>query len=945
MTTRIQICLLLLLFAVQPLLAQNIELVKDGVAKAEIILPEKPNSIEAFAARELAEHIRLVSGAECRILHAPSNTALPIRLGRAAKLNIKNLKKNSASIRISSDGIDIAGVDGTGQAQDLYTAGGTLFGVYDFLQKRLGIRWLWPGDLGRTYSQSKDIVLPASEWEIHPLVFSCWRVSLRGKERWTNEANYQRFQDEQRLWMRRHRFALADTLNRGHAWTAWYNRFHKEHPDWFNLLPNGQREPDPLWYGGRKDLISMCVTNPGFVQKVIEDWRKRGIHDIINANENDTAGKCTCPECLASDGIGNDQARLAEARKRMNKYDPQWWEALGSLSDRYCRLYLKLLEEGRKYNPEARVMGGTYANHNDPPRYTKLNPSIILRMTPPVMYPWTPEKVKAYKDNWKGWADTGASLMFRPNFTLDGHNFPLMYYRYFAECYDFAVKNNLCAVDLDSYMGMSAANGITNYVIATKINEPERSLEELEADYCGAFGKAGSVMRKYIANFESATAKGFQEGPRHKRIEGGNYAEFIVDAPKVFTDEVMAKAFSLLKEAETVEDNPVVRKRLDFIKTGLMDCQHVLNTQKGFDEYRKSGNAIPFAKAYKQLLEYRNAHEGVLYQNRSYVEGFEQRLWPRHLLSLLNKNETEILNWKIRFDPENKGQAEKWQLGKAGAEWEPVTLDTHWKNKPIGQKWKKEHAQKEYNGIGWYKTGFTAKNINPNEKLELIFWAVDGLPVIYLNGEIILDKHPIEDPARAWLTPFNVDITGKLKEGENILAVRLDKEAEGPRGIIKSVFLKRGESPAEKQPPQTPPWKASFQFGAFRKPTSYHVPLTLTALKSDPSKPQYNGVWGRFYQVFPLKTGQTYEVKTTFKTSPGFKGNIEIWLRPVGNGKKDKNTVQSFRFLSTEGKEQTCTFRFNAVNDACSIYLNLTKAPGIVTFTQFSLEPIQTIQQ
>ena len=45
MTTRFQICLLLLLLAIHPLLAQNIELVKDGAAKAEIILPEKPNSV------------------------------------------------------------------------------------------------------------------------------------------------------------------------------------------------------------------------------------------------------------------------------------------------------------------------------------------------------------------------------------------------------------------------------------------------------------------------------------------------------------------------------------------------------------------------------------------------------------------------------------------------------------------------------------------------------------------------------------------------------------------------------------------------------------------------------------------------------------------------------------------------------------------------------------
>ena len=365
---------------------QQILLVEDGNPAAEIILPAEPLSVESFAAQELRDHIRLISGANCPILSQPTGEKLPIRLGRAAKLDLAGFQKNSAKIRIAEDGIDIAGVDGTGDALNMFTAGGTMFGVYDFLEKQLGVRWLWQGELGTTYPQNKDIRVPVTDWETHPLVFSCWRISGGKAERWTDKANFRRFQQEEILWMRRHRFAMADTLNRGHAWVEWYDRYHAEHPDWFNLLPNGQREPDPFYFGARKDLISMCVSNPGFIQEVFEAWKKRDTNDIINANENDTAGKCTCPNCLAEDGIGNDAERAAEAKRRFEAKDPQWWKALGSLSDRYCRLYLKLLEMGKKVNPACRVMGGTYANHNDPPLFTKLNKDVILRMTPPIMY-------------------------------------------------------------------------------------------------------------------------------------------------------------------------------------------------------------------------------------------------------------------------------------------------------------------------------------------------------------------------------------------------------------------------------------------------------------------------------------------------------------------------------------------------------------------------------
>jgi len=616
----------------QNLSAAEACLVKNGVANVEIILPSDANSVETFTAQEVQEHLRLVSGADCVITTQTSGTKLPVRLGRAANVDLSGLKKNSAKIRIATDAIDIAGIDDQGDALDFSCAAGTLFGVYDFLENELGVRWLWQGDLGTTYPERRSIDIPCGEREIHPLVFSCWRVSTAGKDSWHNPANYTRFQHEQRLWLRRHRFALADALNRGHAFIDWYDRYFQAHPEWFNLLPDGRREADPYYGNGHKSLVSMCVTNPAFRRQILADWQRRGAKDIINANENDTAGKCTCPDCLAADGTGHDAERLAAARERFEANDPLWYKPLGSLSDRYAQFFLALLQEGRKIKPGCRVIGGAYANYSDPPKHTKMDKDIVLRMTAPIMYPWTPQKVQDFIDNWRGWAATGASLMFRPNFTLDGHNFPLMYYKTFAAVYDYAVKNNLVAVDMDSYMGMVAANGITNYVIAMKINEPERTVAELEDDYCAAFGQAKDIMREYLAIFEQATAKGYPEQDTG-RIEGGNYVGFIFDAPRVFTPEVMQRGFALLEQAREAESSPRVQRRVEFLKTGLTDCQYVLDTQRGFEEYKASGNPRPFAQAYRKLLDFREQHEAWLYQNRAYADGFETRLWPRQLLT------------------------------------------------------------------------------------------------------------------------------------------------------------------------------------------------------------------------------------------------------------------------------------------------------------------------
>jgi len=66
-----------------------------------------------------------------------------------------------------------------------------------------------------------------------------------------------------------------------------------------------------------------------------------------------------------------------------------------------------------------------------------------------------------------------------------------------------------------------------------------------------------------------------------------------------------------------------------------------------------------------------------------------------------------------------------------------------------------------------YRTHFTAPAINASAKVCLVFDGLDLVAEIYLNGELV-GSHA------NFFTPCRVDVTGKLKEGENLLAVKLD---------------------------------------------------------------------------------------------------------------------------------------------------------------------------
>ena len=73
-----------------------------------------------------------------------------------------------------------------------------------------------------------------------------------------------------------------------------------------------------------------------------------------------------------------------------------------------------------------------------------------------------------------------------------------------------------------------------------------------------------------------------------------------------------------------------------------------------------------------------------------------------------------------------------------------------------------------YEGTIWFKKSFNY-TINPQKKLILYFGAVNYESIIYING-ILIGKHI------GGFTPFNFDITTKLKNGENFIILKIDNK-------------------------------------------------------------------------------------------------------------------------------------------------------------------------
>lgn len=927
-----------------------IELVKNGKPVAVIQIPASPLPVETFAAQELVLHIEKATTAKLPIVKGGNPSGNVIRLGRAAELkrNWKNF--NDATIRISADKLDIAGVDGKGNALDRRTAAGTLFGVYDLLNNELGVRHLWPGETGMVVPKKKDVTLHTGERNItSPLCFTNWRTYLR-LGGWQDQSTGKRFFNEENLYLRRHRFTMSENLNYGHAFTDYYRRFGKTHPEYFNLLPNGLRVPDPFYFNGRPDLISMCVTNQDFIAQVVANWKKQGGRSILNLNENDTLGKCICPDCLTADD-SSDLTRLKRAREAFIKKNPKWAHELGSLSNRYAKFFLAVQKEADKINPQHKIIGCIYANYYEPPN-VKLNNRMIMRFCPPIMYPWNQNKVNTYKRLWKGWADSGVQMMLRPNFTLDGHGFPLVYYPEFVECFDFALNNNLTATDLDSLSGIFGTNGLTLYIIAARHGEGrEKSIAELENDYFQAFGAAEPQIREYYKLMRKATERGKKVILKDDNgVEGGSPQDFFRVAHLIFTTEVMTRGMELLDEAaRQVVSDPAASSRVDFLKTGLTDAQLVLKTQKAFIAFQKNGQAKIFKDAFKELNAFRAANESKHYADLGFLASYEGRIWPLHL-AMLNDDGRELSDWRIKFDPKKEGDKIGGHNVRPDKNWPTISTTTHWERQPAGLAWEKKYGA-PYKGTAWYGTTFNLTQKENQASLKLCFGAIDGNAEVYLNGKKILERpYPYKGDSESWKKPFEIIIPSNiLKTKDNSLVIRVEKH-DGLSGIWRPVFLERNiPSP----PPMTQnqlkngnfisgklgAWHTNIQTGRFKfqivddTTGSTKKVLQITCMEAEKSK---QASWGRIYQNVKLIPGTVYRFRCRFKTLPGFTGKVEIWLRSSKKRGISKANV-NLSAIGTDGTWQELTGSVVPENNNCTVYINLIGGTGTLSIDQIQL--------
>jgi len=635
---------------------RGFEIVRLGKPVAVIIkaeVSENPKVIED-AASELRYHLERATGANLSILREQEWMAMPKRIeasihvgmtsaSKSAGVDVSQMRPNGFVMRTVGKQLILAGKDG-GEDTPLHdrVSMGTLFAVYEFLEQQVGVRWLWPGELGEfiprqetlssgTWSLTEDAKLMQRQWQFETLPSA-------GKQGWSTEAAWHKHKIDTYRWLRRQRISRSYTLDYGEAFTGYWQRFQTSHPEYFNQLPNGRREPDSQHPGHP----AMCQSEPALWKQMVSDWKANRTEMLpwVNCSPNDTPGKCVCEKCLAWDG--RSPAEQTQVLKQVREAFDQnavtpldWWRHLGPLSNRYASYLLAVQNEARQVDPEVTVIGYAYENYMRPPQRVQLNDRVVVMLANYLSFPYEEEISREFRSDCAGWSDTGARLILRPNITYGWHNFPAHFAERAGADIQFAFLQGVIGTDLDSLTGQWAAHGPSLYVIARAQLHPQKPTAEMLADYYRGFGLAADNVRAYFEHWQALLSGLSRDrwnafaAERDQQDPGVlNFRTFYTVAEKFYSTQAFDEGYAILDRAAlAVHGDDLASRRVAFLHAGLRDAELTLAVQRAFDSSRRDGDRDSFISAREALIRFRAENEGMLYSNIAYTTFCENRTW------------------------------------------------------------------------------------------------------------------------------------------------------------------------------------------------------------------------------------------------------------------------------------------------------------------------------
>ena len=524
MKSKLFLTFIVLLLAIQTNAANW--LFRDGKSDYKIVISASASTSEKTAAKELQQYIEQMSGCLLPITNDLNTSSPRVIVGYNARLALltgtMEPAANDESFTYQTVGKDLLIWGGSQR--------GTMYGVFAFLERELGIHWLTP----------KCTVLPTHHsWKLRKLNHSekpfldfrysnyfvasnvpQWSAHTRENMKWSPAIN--EYGNIEAYWG-------AHTM--GEFVTT--KEFFGSHPEYF-CLRDGKR------YGGYGQL---CLSNPEVLEvcktRLMQFMRRNPNYRIYSLSQNDNFLFCQCDKCRAiEDQYGGHSGLIV------------WF--VNQVADAVKQEF-----------PDKFVGTFAYQYSRQPPTGIKPRENVVIRLCSieccfaHPLDAGCPQNEKFMCDL-KGWAELAPHLFIWdyivdyaqyiapwPNFQVLGPNIKV-----------FGDNKAIGVFEEAQYQSAGAEfDELKAWVVNQLLWNPEQDVDSLVSIFVkGYYGKAAPYVKEYYDLCQSLVKPDL------------HYGIYIRENHEIYSDDFILKAFAILDKAKQAAESDNIREQVDRVR-------------------------------------------------------------------------------------------------------------------------------------------------------------------------------------------------------------------------------------------------------------------------------------------------------------------------------------------------------------------------------------------
>ena len=598
-------------------------LAHNGEPAATIVIAQQPTRASQFAAHELRWHLKQVTGGDFSIVKDDESVqGLAILVGdskrvRAMGIRPDQMKKQEYLIRFTPEALVLVGrdKDDRGSVQydqtpnqqalntwpDIWDEQGTMYAVYDFLERYCNVRWFTPTEFGTDCPMQPTLTVTGAGLQREPFMkyrfaaypasenydqyTGLWPSGSEGQKKWEAAAYpelHKRFDGSDftlakrgwnTLFRLRHREG-GEMCFGNHSLYGYYRRFWAEEKGQEKLFEGKHADWFAQGYTGQPP--QMCYTSRGLVEQVAKDACE--FFETGRTYSGAQAGG----DCFCVEPMDNDQfCKCPSCRKWLTDRDAASpFFTNGRHSDYFFQFVNEVAKIVAPKHPDKRIVCLSYMTHGAPPEKLRLEPNVLVQYCfacnrlnfDRASYEHEVALLKQWRQQYP---DRTLYLWLYYTFPVEVaangkfHCFPGFFVHAIGEQFDLFRQYDYRGVFHCGY-----GQDVEAYVTYRLMDDPTLRIEPLLDDYfTRLYGPAAGPMRKFYETVEQAYGNpaNYPEAIAAGRIEGHHHQTEEMAWGYLGNAKRMEMLGRLIEQAKAAEQTAEQKQRVALFELGTWD--------------------------------------------------------------------------------------------------------------------------------------------------------------------------------------------------------------------------------------------------------------------------------------------------------------------------------------------------------------------------------------